>query len=554
MRDWVKHFVDQGLGRLPTSQAIDPLFYACAAMIAASLVLGGATRSGFLSDVILALLAVPLLAFVVWRLLDTDITRQMRWALTFCLALIALPLLQLIPLPGWLWTILPHREISAASFALIGEDPPWMPLSVSPEATWLSALSLLPPLSIFLGVTLLGYRDRRWLSLVILVVGLISVFLGLLQVAQGPASTLRFFQFTNLTEAVGFFANRNHFAALIYSLVLLTAAWAVNAGAAASSALSRREFNATSIFGALLCFTIFVVLLAAEAMARSRAGLALTFVAVLAAFSLGAVDRRIGHGDSAVARMLAGAIAIALLLIVQFALYRIFERFDVDPVQEARITFVSNTIEAARAYMPVGSGLGSFVTVYHLFEQPQDVIPNIFITRAHNDVVEAWLETGIFGLALMGWFVVWLVRRSLHIWRGGIPFGANELDWSLARSATIILALLAAHSFLDYPLRTTAIMAIVAFASALLINPPASALLLQPAREPQIRRARISTAAPKPVPSLVVSPVPTQMPKTPELLPSPARGERWGTDVQWPDEWGGSSEPPDAKPDPRKKP
>ena len=456
MRDWVKHFVDHGV-RLPTSQAIDPLFYLCAAMIAASLVLGGATRSGFLSDVILALLAVPLLAFVVWRLFDTDITRQMRWALAFCLALIALPLLQLIPLPGWLWTILPHRGISAASFALIGEDPPWMPLSVSPEATWLSALSLLPPLSIFLGVTLLGYRDRRWLSLVILVVGLISVFLGLLQVAQGPASTLRFFQFTNLTEAVGFFANRNHFAALIYSLVLLTAAWAVNAGAAASSAISQREFNAISIFGALLCFTIFVVLLAAEAMARSRAGLALTFVAVLAAFSLGAVDRRIGRGDSGVARMLTGAIAIALLLIVQFALYRIFERFDVDPVQEARITFVSNTIEAARAYMPVGSGLGSFVTVYHLFEKPQDVIPNIFITRAHNDVVEAWLETGIFGLALMGWFVVWLVRRSLQVWRGGIPFGANETRLVARTLATIILALLAAHSFVDYPLRTTAI-------------------------------------------------------------------------------------------------
>ncbi len=552
MRDWVKRFVDHGLSRLPRSQAIDPLFYACAAMIAATLVLGGATRSGFLSDVILALLAVPLLAFVVWRLFDTNITRQMRWALGFCLALIAVPLLQLIPLPGWLWTILPHREMAAASFALIGEDVPWMPLSVTPEATWLSALSLLPPLSIFLGVTLLGYRDRRGLSLVILVVGLISVFLGLLQVAQGPASTLRFFQFTNPTEAVGFFANRNHFAALIYSLVLLTAAWAVNAVAAASSAITRREFNAASISGALLCLAMFVVLLAAEGLARSRAGLALTIIAVLGAFSLGAVDRRLRRGGSTVARMLAGATTIALLLIVQFALYRILERFDVDPVQDARVTVVSGTIEAARAYMPVGSGLGSFVKVYQQFEGPNNIFANVFVNRAHNDIVEAWLETGIFGLALMGWFVVWLGRRSLEIWRGGIPLGGNEIDSALAHSATIILALLAAHSFLDYPLRTNAMMAIAAFASALLIHPPATALLPHPTRAPQTRRARVSTAAPKPIPALAVSPAPTQMPQ--ELLPAPARGERWGTDVQWPDEWSGSSASPDARPGPGKKP
>ena len=91
-------------------------------MIAASLVLGGASRSGFLSDTILALLAIPLLAWGIWRLFDTEITRQMRWALWFCLALVALPLLQLVPLPGWLWTLLPHREISAESFALIGQE------------------------------------------------------------------------------------------------------------------------------------------------------------------------------------------------------------------------------------------------------------------------------------------------------------------------------------------------------------------------------------------------------------------------------------------------
>jgi O-antigen ligase len=545
MRAWVERGVGEILLRLPRRQAIDPLFYACAFMVAASLVLGGATRSGFLSDVILALLAIPLLALGVWRLLDTDITRQMRWALWFCLALVALPLVQLVPLPGWLWILLPHRELSAGSFALIRQDVPWMPISVSPEATWLSALSLLPALSLFIGTLLLGYRDRRWLSLVILAVGVIGAVLGLVQVAQGPTSHLRFYQFTNLTEAVGFFANRNHFAALVYVLVLLASAWAVNAGAAAGSAFARKEFDTTSTLAALACFTLLVVLLAAQAMARSRAGIGLTMVALLGAFSLGVADRRAGS-EPATRRLLVGAIALALVLTVQFALYRILERFDADPLQEARLTFVSNTIQAARAYMPVGSGLGSFVPVYHLFEQSQDVLANIYITRAHNDVVEAWLETGVFGLALMGWFVIWFVRSSLGIWRGGLPLQADAIDSSLARSATIIVALLAAHSFLDYPLRTSAMMAVAAFACALMIDPPISALQPRIARK-SVRQPTKNTVKVSPAPVLA-TPSASMTAKPLTALPPSAPKERWGTDVQWPDEWGASQDrdPPKA--------
>ena len=189
MWPWVERNVAEVRLRLPQKQDIDPLFYACGVMLVCCVIFGGVgARTGYLGDLILSLLAIPLLAMGLWRLFEVDLTRQMRGALWFCLALVALPLLQLVPLPPWLWTALPHREISAESFALIRQDVPWMPLSVSPDATWLSALSLLPPLSLFIGLLLLGYRERRWLSVVVFSVGVISAFLGLMQVAQGPAS------------------------------------------------------------------------------------------------------------------------------------------------------------------------------------------------------------------------------------------------------------------------------------------------------------------------------------------------------------------------------
>lgn len=45
---------------------------------------------------------------------------------------------------------------------------------------------------------------------------------------KGLMSSLRFFEYTNPTEAVGFFANRNHFAALLYTVMLFAAVWAAD--------------------------------------------------------------------------------------------------------------------------------------------------------------------------------------------------------------------------------------------------------------------------------------------------------------------------------------
>ena len=74
-------------------------------------------------------------------------SRGLRWPLWFCLAVVLVPLGQLVPLPPELWTALPSREAAAEAFQLVGRELPWMPVSLSPRATWLSALSLLPPVA-----------------------------------------------------------------------------------------------------------------------------------------------------------------------------------------------------------------------------------------------------------------------------------------------------------------------------------------------------------------------------------------------------------------------
>jgi O-antigen ligase len=213
---------------------------------------------------------------------------------------------------------------------------------------------------------------------------------------------------------------------------------------------------------------IIIVLLSAEAMARSRAGLALTILALIGAFALAWKEwRTVSRGA---AGLVVGGIAFICLFVADFTLYRIMERFATDPLGDSRLLFARNTFTAAIEYMPFGSGIGSFVPVYGMYEQPSDLMINVFANHAHNDILELCLEAGGFGIVLVGVFVVWLTKKSLEIWRSS-AVGSRNIDLWLARSGTIIVILLAIHSFVDYPLRTASVMAIMAFACGLLVAP-----------------------------------------------------------------------------------
>lgn len=475
-------------------ERVSPLFYFCAFGLVCALLLGGGAGPGFLSDTLLQLVSLPLLIAALWRIVDGPLSRDMRWALAFCGAIAVVPLAQLVPLPPTIWTKLPGRATITTAFELIGRDLPWAPLSMSPDATLLSALSLLPPLAVFLGGLLLNHRERRLLGLAVLAVGLASVFIGLMQVTQGLSSPLWFSEILTPNEAVGFFLNRNHFAALLYSLIPLAAAWvASGAGAIMARAHDQVEkFDMRAIVTRVVGFAVIFALIAGQLMARSRAGVILTIVALFGAFALAQRGQRAAKEATPV-RLMLGATVLAIVFSLQFALYRVLERFETDPLEDARIAISSNTIEAAKTLMPFGAGQGAFVSVYAmLFQKPQDMIANAYVNQAHNDFLQLWLESGVAGPILIGVFAIWFVLTSAKVWRRSYREGL-AIDQSLARAASLIIALLLAHSVVDYPLRTGAMMAVFAVACALLIDPPPSSPSRQPApKEP----SRIRSEAP----------------------------------------------------------
>ena len=89
-------------------------------------------------------------------------------------------------------------------------------------------------------------------------------------------------------------------------------------------------------------------------------------------------------------------------------------------------------------------------------------------------------------------FFAWFGRRIRAVWLR--PHEGDRKQVLLERASALILALLLAHSLVDYPLRTTALSAIFAFFSAILASPMSATRLervsVKRSRDHQERRQR----------------------------------------------------------------
>lgn len=450
------------------------MFPIAAAFLVACLVLGGGTRPGFAGDAILQMLAIPVILLLILRSRLSDLPGSARGALLVCCLLAAIPLGQLIPLPvSWTSGLGAHRAAQEV-WSLSGHASNFVPISVATAITAQSALSLLPPLAVFLTTLTLGFSDRRRLSIVLVSTGVVSVALGLVQLAQGPQSPLRLFETTNNFEAVGFFANRNHFAALCFTLLTMLAAWISvlqpDKRRGAHSARLPSPLTAmpqTPVLAAALLMA--VTLMIGEIAARSRAGILLTIVAIV--LSTIAFFRRKFSTQSRAAMW--GSVALFVLtvaIIGQNSVLRAIDRFASDPLSDGRLPFARNTLAAAADNPVLGTGMGTFPLVYGAYSKLADEIPYLFANRAHNDYLELYLESGFAGIAVLAIFVAGVGWLAHTLWADTWP-ETRLIDLALARSGFIIVLLLGAHSLVDYPLRTAALASVLAFACGLMIRP-----------------------------------------------------------------------------------
>jgi len=419
------------------------------AYLLACLILGGSAQ-GIWQNTLLQLAGLGIIAWAA-ATGDEPLPKSAQALMLILIAAFVIVVLQLIPLPASLWAHGLRMRI-AEGYSLLGRPVPSLPLSLTPYASLSTLLAIIPPLAVFCAILRLGAFRASWLAAALLAGAVAGITLGALQVvAPGAASPWYLYHETNRGVAVGFFANANHMADLLVCGLPFIAALAAGGR---SRNIQRYSALLIILAGAALLLVVGI------ALNGSLAGYTLAVPAIAASILIVAPAQRSVRLPVAIIAGLALVAAVAAMASTSIGSSRIGQ--EASGSVESRQEILKTTGRAIRDTMPFGSGLGSFVKVYPLYESADHVTPE-YVVHAHNDYAELALELGLAGVLLIGVFLAWWMAAARAGWRtgGGGPY---------ARAASIASAVILVHSVVDFPLRTAAISATFAMCLALLIN------------------------------------------------------------------------------------
>ncbi|MDE2302791.1 MAG: O-antigen ligase family protein [Sphingomonadales bacterium] len=419
-------------------------------LLAAALLLGGggarfaAPEIGL--ELVFAVLAAGWMALALEQPGDGPAIARRVWLAAALIVL--LPLFQLVPLPPALWQALPGREPARAAFATLGPQAPWRPWSLTPDATLGSLLAMAPAAAMLVMAAAQNRGGRQALLALIAGAALASLVAGAAQLSSGA---MRFY-YPDERFLDGFQAGHNAEADLLLAgMVALAGCVAAGRGALGGLAVAGTAFASGLL-------ALGVVLTA------SRAGMALLAPALAAEVAILAPRLRLPGRRLALLALAAGALGAFGLAIARHdtALARAFARFG--NAEELRPAIWRDSALALRSYWPAGAGMGSFTAVYPRAEQ-LDSIRAGYINRAHDDYLELLIEAGLPGALVLAAFAAMLALAAWRVWSEA---GADPQR----RGAAAILALIALHAVVDYPLRTMALACMTSSCAGMLLSAP----------------------------------------------------------------------------------
>lgn len=380
-------------------------------VLTAALLLGGGTVQALWTDRLLQLLMLPALF---WGLGGIVHSRAASGAKLFVGLVLVVLVMQFVPL---------YREGELFGGQLIGGG--WGFFTPMPGASLNSALYATAILGFALYLTRFSDRDLQRLLRFVLVGFFIHLVTAIVQLSFDQRAVLTGFWPFELRA--GLFTNENHFGTLIFAVIPLIA-W-----------FYLVRVRRTGIY----LFVVFLII-AFQFANGSRAGMGIS----------------IGLSIICLLWLRAPGIAFAFKLVsliaaVMGVLALIWLLFPLDELQaDARWQYLPTMMSAIRNNWLLGSGLGSFVTTYPIYEA-REAITNTYVNHAHNDWLEIALELGLAG-ALLIFFFFFLVLR-------------NAGRTSFSEAAFLSILAIAVHSLVDYPLRTMGIAVPFAYMTAILL-------------------------------------------------------------------------------------
>lgn len=374
---------------------------------------------------------------------------------------------QLVPIGSSLWADLPGRSVYLPAVASAGVAlPEALPLSLNPSATQAALWAGLPAGAALIAAALLSHRQAEAILTVLLAAAGVQALLGALQFGLGPGNWLYFGSQGH--HVIGTFANRNHLAEF---LAMLLPAWFYFLVRRSD----REDRHARSVIPVTarkpLWITLGLLMVVVTLTTASRGGsIAMSITAML---SLGlylfsqrkALTRahKVGIGV---------LIAVLVLLVVSFVeLDRLGRRIESDVIQSdaaVRWAYTVSTFQAGVAFWPLGSGIGTFESVFPRFQALESTG---FVNQAHNDYAQVFMETGIAGIAVALVALGLVVRQAVRLVRHAQSQGRLGKAVALRAYAGFGLVGMLVHSWAEYNLYTPALAITAASLLGLYLRP-----------------------------------------------------------------------------------
>jgi O-antigen ligase len=381
---------------------------------------------------------------------------------------LAIPVLQLIPVPPAVWQSLPGRGDALAALQLVGAGDSWRPVSLVPDKTLACILALVPPLGLMVLVSQLELEERRPILYASVALACLTTAMGIAQLLA-PNGALTFYSPYYAGWITGFQIGRNGTADVLLTGLIALAAVAKLAldGKVGQRLASQPNGPLLGLFASLgVVFAVAVI------MTGSRAGLMHLLVPVIAGIvmfsvrSKGALVMR--------RRMLAfaalSAITLASLVALSFApgtsaLGRVWKR--IAGLEDNRAQIWDLAMSAWHAYWPVGIGRGGYIAA----ATPLEPLESLGINgpnRAHNEYIEMGIEAGLAAYAVFAAVVLGIAFIAVRKWRAE---ASREARVQLIFGASVLI-LFASHSLIDYSLRFLSLACLAGAACGLLTSAP----------------------------------------------------------------------------------
>jgi putative inorganic carbon (HCO3(-)) transporter len=429
----------------------------CLALVAA----GGVLAFGGVSATVFLPLGMVVVLLACWLFWSRGFPQWPPVAVAIAALAIALPLVQLIPLPTRLVAFIsPARaSLHEVLWRSLPSGSAWLPLSVN---SWATAQALLK-LTCFVCVFLLACESRRRLrSRSLLPTALIAI--GVFEAAYGAIQYLTHWQFAftasriySTEVAKGTFTNRNHLAGLLamilpFCLARIVSRWYADPQGQGSA---RRSNWQHALSDSLLAVVVgntglFAILAIGLVFSQSRMGIVAAAAGILVVLALVFIQAH--------RRWI--ALTVALLVVGLAGSYCVW--IGIDPVvgrfmllagpggfEEGRGSIWRDTAPLIRDYPLVGTGLGTYASAV-IHYQTADF--GVLYVHAHNDYLEFAADGGVpFAVLLFGGLWALALKLALRV-----PLLARREERGDAAALVGAMCAMLIHSLAEFNLQIPA--------------------------------------------------------------------------------------------------